>query len=572
MSDFLDSLKELLRERSESIMETASTNIQLGRILHERYHGNGEEKLPGLAIALAKEGCPVPPDFLSQVYRVYKAIGGEAGFERLKARRRTLSWSGLVKEFSRPPAGNAREAVSFWSAFMKDIENTQDKVDILIEHFHDLPDEVKPQAEGLIISMGYSTSSFPSGIEGLVVRTLSYKGGARKLRVLHVADQHFRDKDLEEIKKSAAFIVKAAKHMRPHLIISAGDLLDERQYYDTPAFRKAVAFIKALANTAPVLVLQGTSDHDGRTVEVLSHIGARHAVRVMDRIGCVGLHEGTFDGIEDIDTLDALIYTIPPVSKAELVSRAQHSLEKGNKEPFDLLRSTFTLWNDLSAAARTAGIPVILAGHLMVKGSVMSTGQQATGRTIDLGTEDLQQSGADLVLLGHVHKMQYRDNVFYSGSIARLNYGEEEDKGFWVHEFSPDGLLSRFIIIPTRPRLTFEFNEKPDLSLLHRIPEITSGASVRIKYKVRQEELATVDERAIERAFRDKGAVEVLFERSVIPQQRVRAAGISQIRSLEEKLRKYAEINGLSLSEGILSKLTALEEDEMRGPAQCKCK
>ncbi|HEX8948526.1 MAG TPA: metallophosphoesterase [Dissulfurispiraceae bacterium] len=562
MSDFLGRVQELLRERSEGVAEVAHTNIQLGKLLHEKYRGGSEEKLPALASALTRKGYPVPPDFLSQVYRVYEAIGGEEGFERLRARRRRVSWSGLVREFSVPPAGNSREAVSFWTAFMKEIENTQERVDVLIEHYHGLPYELKPQAEGLIVSMGYSINAFPfDPSKTLEVRSRAYKGSRRKLRVLHVADEHFRDKDLEEIKKSADFIVQKARRLMPHLIVSAGDLLDERQFYDTPAFREAVAFIKALADISPVFLLQGTSDHDGYTVEVFSSIGARNPVCVMDGAGYVGFREGKFTGagdpdIGEIDSFDALIYAIPPLSKADLVARTR---------PLESLREVFTVWSDLSAAAGNAGVPVILAGHLAVKGSVASTGQQLPGKAIELGLGDLRLSGADLMLLGHIHKMQYWDDIFYSGSITRLNYGEEEDKGFWVHDFSRDGLISRFVEIPTRPRMTFEFAARPDLSYL---PETLAGGLVRIKYRIGQEEFASVDEQAIERALRLRGAAEVKFERSVIPQQRVRAAGISQARTIGEKLKRYAEINGLDLTEGILSKLGTLElEEEAETPA-----
>ncbi|MFO0754597.1 MAG: metallophosphoesterase [Thermodesulfovibrionales bacterium] len=573
MSEFIESLVKLLQERSEGIMDVAHTNIRLGKVLHARYNGaggEGEEKLSGLAIALAKKGCPVPPDFLAQVYRVYQAVGGERGFERLKARRRRLSWSGLVREFSRPPLGNTKEAVSFWAAFMKEIENTQERVDVLIEHFGSLPDELKPEAEGLLLSMGYSINSFPPGAppdaaagpsDGLVVRSRTYRGSARKLRILHLADEHFRDRDLEEIRKSAAFIVRKAQYGMPHLIISAGDLLDERQFYDTPAFREAVSFIKSLADIAPVLILQGTSDHDGFTMEVFSRIGARHPVLVMDAIGGVGLREGEFTSVEEVDTLDALLYAIPPLSKARLLSRAQHPLpgqDQGDRaDACDRLGDTLALWGGLSAAAREAGIPVVLAGHLAVRGSVTSTGRCMRGKAIEVGAEDLRRAGADLIVLGHIHKMQHRDGLFYAGSITRLDYGEEEDKGFWMHEFSPEGLLSHFTRIPTRPRMTFEFDAQPDLSLL---PAALPNGRVRIRYRVRQEEVASLDEKAIERELRRRGALEVKFERSVIPQYRVRAAGISQARTLEEKLRKYAELNGLDLTEGILAKAAELGE------------
>lgn len=54
------------------------------------------------------------------------------------------------------------------------------------------------------------------------------------------------------------------------------------------------------------------------------------------------------------------------------------------------------------------------------------------------------------MLLGHIHRPQILNglhNVFYSGAINAMNFNDEgQERGFWIHEFSDTGKLTKDII------------------------------------------------------------------------------------------------------------------------------
>ena len=207
-------------------------------------------------------------------------------------------------------------------------------------------------------------------------------------------------------------------------------------------------------------------------------------------------------------------------------------------------------------------IPTVLVGHLSVTGATLSTGQQMIGREIELGVGDLRMAKVDLVCLGHIHKPQNWGEVYYSGSITRLNFGEVEDKGVWVHRFDPGKckkIVSEFIKTPAREMVTLDCDALPSIDALPLVPE---GAYVRLRYRVSEEDVHKVDEKALKEKLSVMGAAEITIEKTVAPRQRVRAEGISGFASLEEKLRKWAEISGIDISDGVFKKLAMLETDE----------
>lgn len=78
---------------------------------------------------------------------------------------------------------------------------------------------------------------------------------------------------------------------------------------------------------------------------------------------------------------------------------------------------------DAIARHQDEGRKIYVIGHFQLKGCQLSSGSSATG----ISREALK--GADLVLLGHVHKPQAHGNVFYIGSPFQQDHGEAgEDK------------------------------------------------------------------------------------------------------------------------------------------------
>src|SRR3989337_436967 len=92
--------------------------------------------------------------------------------------------------------------------------------------------------------------------------------GDKEMMILHLGDIHFRNDLLAEIEKCVDFAAKRAESsVRPDAIVIAGDVFDERQTYDSPAFLAADRYIRRISRTAPVLIVKGTPSHDGQTLK-----------------------------------------------------------------------------------------------------------------------------------------------------------------------------------------------------------------------------------------------------------------------------------------------------------------
>ena len=87
-------------------------------------------------------------------------------------------------------------------------------------------------------------------------------------------------------------------------------------------------------------------------------------------------------------------------------------------------------------------VPAVLSGHLSVGEATLASEQSMMiGRDYVLMKSDLALPQLDYVALGHVHRHQVlntRPHVVYSGSLQRIDFGEEKDqKGFCIVDLDP---------------------------------------------------------------------------------------------------------------------------------------
>ncbi|MDA0335503.1 MAG: exonuclease SbcCD subunit D [bacterium] len=144
-------------------------------------------------------------------------------------------------------------------------------------------------------------------------------------------------------------------------------------------------------------------------------------------------------------------------------------------------------------------LPAILVGHIAASGAVFSGSERTAliGADPTLLTSDLANPCFDYVALGHVHRHQDlnpggRPAVVYSGSVERVDFGEErETKGFCVisitHAAGERSTTYEFIQTPARPFLTFDVDatgtEDPTTLVLAAITGAElAHAVVRIRY------------------------------------------------------------------------------------------
>ncbi|MBI5327026.1 MAG: metallophosphoesterase [Deltaproteobacteria bacterium] len=387
------------------------------------------------------------------------------------------------------------------------------------------------------------------------------------MKILHCADLHFANDEavLTDIVKCCGYLLNTAEKERPDIAVLAGDLFDEKVSLDSPAVKSAVDFVVNLGSLAPVLLIRGTNSHDHDSLHIFKNIDTAYPIYVADSIEQVAWTSGGFKpfipgvvGAVDGKDIIALISCLPSVSKAHILAGMSLDIESSNLHATDLLRDVFQAWGAVNREMRAKGIPTIVAGHGSLTGSELSTGQQLVGKDLEFGISDLTMADADIVCLGHIHKAQRFKNIYYAGSITRLNFGETEEKGFWLHVIGSE-VRSRFITTPARKMVTLDITSPDDLNSIDK--EVLKDSLVRVRYEVNEDDLHKVNDEAIKTALEKEGAVSVKIEKTVVAKQRVRAEGISKMRGLEDKVRKWAETVGETLPEGVLIKALLLDKE-----------
>ena len=214
----------------------------------------------------------------------------------------------------------------------------------------------------------------------------------------------------------------------------------------------------------------------------------------------------------------------------------------------------FTGFAASNHAARAQGLATIGVSHGTVFGCISEHGVPMAGFDHEFTTGALFAAEAQAFMLGHIHRHQAWENgstglecraghqcIAYPGSIGRFHYGEEGDKGFLLWALNANEV--RFTLEPTPARRTLDivFEGKPDLAGLREVVEREGidGAFVRVRWSVADEDRHEVNRAAMQKVL--EGAAEVKLEGRIVPVVRTRAAGISQLASLADKVRVWAQ-------------------------------
>ena len=406
------------------------------------------------------------------------------------------------------------------------------------------------------------------------------------MKILHTADLHFQNQPdiLTEVRRVAASIVGIARSEIPDVIILAGDTMDEhhgRIRLDSEAARAAIEFVTKLAWIAPVVVIRGTKSHDREAPYIFAHLNTRHPVHVASDPEQVALLADSFGGQTSFVPVDggidaglhrvALFTLLPSLDKQYMAATFSGGIREGNanwREMSHDLLSGFGLVNQANA-----DLPRILVGHGMVTGSTFSSGQEAVGEDLEWGVDTLSAAGCDYVALGHVHRCQsFGGRIYYSGSPGRLNFGEPEEKVVLLVDVEPGAdPVVRPVKTPAREFLFSEVEWDGPESITSALQDLlpkANGCHVRFRYSVPEEHRHAVSRDDIEAEIIRAGAVLVKVECQIIPAQRQRAAGISNVQTLQEKVKRWGETTGVDVPDralAIAGEIEGLEAEELRG-------
>ena len=106
------------------------------------------------------------------------------------------------------------------------------------------------------------------------------------MRILHAADLHVRDKDIDECRKVLGFMVEYAQTKTGglDLIVIAGDLTDRADVkLDSPTARLVMDTVSQLSYVAPVAICSGTKSHDGNIPKMMRQVKSYCPIYVATR-------------------------------------------------------------------------------------------------------------------------------------------------------------------------------------------------------------------------------------------------------------------------------------------------
>ncbi|MBP8276727.1 MAG: metallophosphatase family protein [Propionivibrio sp.] len=392
------------------------------------------------------------------------------------------------------------------------------------------------------------------------------------MRIAQFSDLHYGTKTLVEADRCFGAAVDRAVELGVQAAVISGDATDHALDLHAPAAARLVAQVRRLAEHCPVLMLQGTYSHEPPgTLSVFRSVGGRHPIHVADRIqqvaltrrGWVASSAWCFETLPP-DT-EVLVSCLPTVNKAAVaaVTGAVDAAQAVGEQLGRLLAG----FAPLHRRARSLGLPTVGVSHGTVFGCLSEHGVPMAGFDHEFTTGALFAAEAQALMLGHIHRHQsWRQDglageqlIAYAGSIGQFHYGEEGEKGFLLWEVGAASACCTLESTPARQTMDMVFEGRPDLDALRKAvarQDIT-GASVRVRWIVAEEDRGAVDRDAIQRVL--AGAAETKLEGRIVPVMRTRMAGISRMARMEDKLRAWAQVSDVN-PEPLLACLAALEE------------
>lgn len=371
------------------------------------------------------------------------------------------------------------------------------------------------------------------------------------IRIAHASDLHYASHTLAQVDHCFSFTVTAAIEHQAAAMIITGDATDHALEAHTPAYGALAANLRRLADHCPVLLLQGTFSHEPPgTLDVFRHLGGRYPIHVADRIEQVALTcDGKWVGSASarFDTLPSgtilLCSCVPSVNKAAVA--ASVGAAGAGAAVGEQLAHLMAGFAPINRRARTAGIPTMGLSHGTVYGCLTEHGVPMAGFDHEFTTGTLFAADASAFLLGHIHKHQawlaQERVIAYAGSVARLHYGEQGDKGFLMWEVTADG--AHFALVPTPARRTLEidFTGLPEMAALQTLAaqQPLAGVWVRVRWACPEEDRHKVCRAEMTRLF--AGAAGLKLEGRLIPVLRTRASGIAQAATLEAQVAAWAQ-------------------------------
>jgi DNA repair protein SbcD/Mre11 len=302
---------------------------------------------------------------------------------------------------------------------------------------------------------------------------------ADPIRVLHFADVHIGMENYGKIDPNSGVssrvvdflhrlddMIDYARENDVDLIIFAGDAFKTRSPNQTYQ-REFAHRIRDLSEIAPTVLLVGNHD---LPINVLK----ASTIEIYETLDVPNVWVAQDYEAKRIETKrgDVVVGAAPYPIRARIMADINTRGMTVAQQDTELQKILHQLLEDLAVQADDLSddnTPRILTGHFTVAGAIWGSERSVMlGRDVQVDLSSLADPRWDYVALGHIHKHQNltrgREGVpaiVYSGSIERIDFGEEGDtKGFcWVN-LERGTTEWEFMTVDARPMVTLRVDCK----------------------------------------------------------------------------------------------------------------
>jgi len=297
------------------------------------------------------------------------------------------------------------------------------------------------------------------------------------IKLLHFADLHLGVENYGRIDPATGLSTRLMDFLRVYdqvvdyalendigLVVFAGDAYKTRD--PSPTYQREFARRIRRLSAAGIPTVLVAGNHD-----TPSAAGRAITVEIFATLEVENVYVAKRPEVINIETKDGpvQIVALPWITRSALLARDEYknkNLEEINQlileKIINIVEGPDGLISQLDRA-----VPTILAAHATVQGAVYGSERSVMlGQEVILPPSLVKNPAFDYVALGHIHKHQILNEeppVIYSGSIERIDFGEErEDKGFVVAEVERGRVTWQFVKTDARPFVTIEVDVQSD--------------------------------------------------------------------------------------------------------------
>ena len=346
------------------------------------------------------------------------------------------------------------------------------------------------------------------------------------IRILHFADTHIGMENYGRLSPQSGLnsrgedflrrmdeIIAYAREHDVDLTIFAGDAFKTRT--PNPTFQREFAWrVRDLTELAPLVMLVGNHDLAPMALKASS-------IEIYDTLAVPNVWVADKFDLKVVETKrgPVAVGAAPYPIRSRLLQDEETAGLTISQIDMHLQEVLDALIEELAEKADAEDMPRLLTGHFTVAGAVWGSERQIMlGRDIEVARASLADPRWDYVALGHVHKHQNltakRDGVppvVYSGSIERIDFGEEHDvKGFCWVELERGNAQWSFVPLSARPFVTIEADLKDSENPTQETVDLIEarnleGAVVRLILDLTPETEAAFNEGVVRDVLRQAG-------------------------------------------------------------------